>query len=183
MTTNAPARAQESEIGELLTRLGSDKDTAHSYGDVYQRLFEPIQSRVQMVLEVGIQSGASLYAWARFFPHALVFGLDISSDLIFAPRITSFRCDSRNADEVAACLRDYKFDIVIDDGGHWLEDQEPTWENLYPRVKPGGLYIVEDLQSVEAMQFFQEHGAEVLDLRPVKSRGDDILAIFRKGDE
>lgn len=170
-----------SEIGELLTRLGSDKDTDHSYGSVYDRLLSPFRATKGNILEIGIQGGASLHAWASYFPNALIFGMDISSDLVNAPRITSYRCDSRDSDKVQGFLRGREFDIVIDDGGHWLEEQHPTWENIYPRVSKGGLYIIEDLQSVEAMQAFQELGADIIDLRSVKGRGDDILAVFRKG--
>lgn len=39
------------------------------------------------------------------------------------------------------------FDLVIDDGGHSMEQQIVSLERLWPAVKPGGLYVIEDLQT------------------------------------
>ena len=38
-----------------------------------------------------------------------------------------------------------QLDIVIDDGSHRFLDQQATLHVLWPRVRPGGFYIVEDV--------------------------------------
>jgi hypothetical protein len=35
-------------------------------------------------------------------------------------------------------------DIVIDDGGHTMDQQIVSFENLYLKVREGGIYLVED---------------------------------------
>ncbi|CAF1341112.1 unnamed protein product [Adineta ricciae] len=40
-----------------------------------------------------------------------------------------------------------KFDIIIDDGGHTMNQQRTSLITLSPLVRPGGLYIIEDLET------------------------------------
>jgi hypothetical protein len=39
------------------------------------------------------------------------------------------------------------FDLVVDDGGHTMAQQRASLEGLWRAVRPGGLYVVEDLQT------------------------------------
>jgi hypothetical protein len=39
------------------------------------------------------------------------------------------------------------FDIIVDDGGHSMKQQITSLMNLFAKVRPGGLYIIEDLQT------------------------------------
>lgn len=167
-------------IGEILTRWGSDKDKDHSYGPVYDELFLPIKDSVKALLEIGIAWGPSLRAWEEIFPTARIVGLDIASDLINEGRIESYRCDSTELTDLKSVLGDSTFDIIIDDGCHWETEQVQTFENLRARLNPGGIYVIEDIQSLGAMEHFKQLGLEVMDRRWVKERGDDILAVFRK---
>ena len=36
-------------------------------------------------------------------------------------------------------------DIVIDDGGHLREQQQTTMEEMLPNLRPGGVYLCEDV--------------------------------------
>ena len=40
-----------------------------------------------------------------------------------------------------------KFDIIVDDGGHTMLQQQNTLAALWDRLQPGGLFIVEDLHT------------------------------------
>ena len=46
-------------------------------------------------------------------------------------------------------LRTYggDFDIIIDDGGHTMDQQKTSLQHLWKAVKPGGLYFCEDLET------------------------------------
>lgn len=39
------------------------------------------------------------------------------------------------------------FDIIVEDGGHTMDQQRVSLEHLWSAVKPGGVYFLEDLQT------------------------------------
>ena len=47
-----------------------------------------------------------------------------------------------------------KIDIVIDDGGHQMEQQITSFEVLFPQLAEGGVYVIEDLHT----SFWPEFG-------------------------
>ena len=169
-------------IGELFTRHGSDKDTYHSYGPVYEGLFRPIRDKVKDLLEIGVCGGGSLRAWAEYFPAANIVGLDNNPAALLngVERIVSHAADATNSGELEKVLAGSSFDIIVDDGSHWEGHQRESWNLLYWRVRPGGYYVVEDIQHFHTAQMFGELGATIYDRREQKSHFDDILAVFRK---
>jgi SAM-dependent methyltransferase len=52
-----------------------------------------------------------------------------------------------------------KFDIIIDDGSHRHDHQQKTLSALFKFLKPGGLYIIEDLHCA----FYPEYGLDADD--------------------
>lgn len=51
-------------------------------------------------------------------------------------------------------------DIIIDDGSHRFLDQEATLHTLWPRLRPGGFYVIEDML-VGALPWDSEHAKQV----------------------
>jgi cephalosporin hydroxylase len=97
----------------------------------------------------GYKPGASLRAWREFFPNATIYGVDIQPDTQFSDeeRIVTMLCDTSDSDQVKKLmntLNNEQFDIIIDDGSHILANQLKTLRNLYPFLKSGGFYVVED---------------------------------------
>jgi SAM-dependent methyltransferase len=128
------------------------------YTHFYHSLFANRRD-LRKVLEVGIGTpgamthvedylpGASLFMWRDYFPQATVYGLDIDSDvLINAERIQSHIVDQRSDEslKVAAEWAGDSFDLIVDDGTHEEEHQLRTFQNLFPLVRPGGFYVIED---------------------------------------
>lgn len=172
-------------IGDLFTKHGSDKDTYHSYGAVYDKILSPIRESARRVLEIGVLGGASLRAWKEYFPHALVVGVD-NDDRVSVPaedRILFVRCDAADADAVACALPEAEhpsFDLIVDDGSHWEGHQLKGWEIFGPRLAPGGVYVIEDVQCVESWKKFEDLGFQIVDMRSAR-RGwqfDNVLAVF-----
>ena len=93
--------------------------------------------------------GASLRAWRDFFRDGMIHGMDVQPDcMITEERIESYLCNSTDANDVMAWRQarpDLSFDIVIDDGWRWDEAQLATLKHLWPLVKPGGYYVIEDV--------------------------------------
>ena len=137
----------------VLTRMankhGSDKGTTfHGFTDFYESYLGPMRNEIRKVLEIGVWKGASLRMWRDFFPGALIFGMD--RDL--APyqsedtdRIMVFAGDQTNRTEMAYI--EGPLDLIVDDGGHSMDQQQISLAALFPKLRPGGLYILEDLHT------------------------------------
>lgn len=157
-----------SNLTECLSKYGSDK-IANGYVPVYTALFRHPTFMVDSLLEVGIgtmldgvpssmarvawrsvdyQPGASLKAWRDYFPHAQVVGIDPQPDCQFADeRIMTIQADSTDTETMRALGRSLSkaFDVIIDDGLHTIPAQMATLNNLWTWLRPGGLYIIEDV--------------------------------------
>jgi hypothetical protein len=146
----------EPSLRELAVAMGTDKEGAHGYAGPYERHLARFRHEPVTLLEIGIghyldpaRGGESLRMWKAYFPAATIIGLDIEDKSHFAEeRITIVVGDQ--ADRVV--LRDIAtrhgpFDIVIDDGSHRSEHVIATFEALFPHVRDGGVYVVEDLQT------------------------------------
>ena len=154
-------------LSAIFTRCGTDK-VINGYAGLYEALFSRGRHEIRRVLEIGIgtmipgapssmvgfapegyKPGASLRAWREFFPNATIYGADIQPDTQFSDeeRIVTVLCDSSDPDQVKKLMSTFnneQFDIIIDDGSHILANQLKTLRNLYPFLKSGGFYIVED---------------------------------------
>jgi predicted O-methyltransferase YrrM len=140
-------------LKELGDKYRTDKgDAAHtfagmSYLDVYASYLDAIRDTVRSVLEIGVLGGASLRMWWEYFPKAEIFGLDINPAAAFKEdRITVHIGSQADPDVLAAINPGGTFDLIVDDGSHLVDDQLVTFHELWPRVAPGGLYVMEDMR-------------------------------------
>ncbi len=109
-----------------------------------------IRNRVAKVLEIGIFGGSSLYMWRDYFPNATIHGIDVSAvDLDKSDRIETHVGDQGDRLHLQTVLEKTgtDFDIIVDDGGHTMFQQQTSLGFLFPHVRPGGFYIVEDLHT------------------------------------
>jgi hypothetical protein len=67
-------------------------------------------------------------------------------------------------------------DLIIDDGSHTLPDQASGVRALWSSLRVGGVYVVEDLQTHEAVEWFRGEGWTIEDWRGVAGRYDDLIA-------
>jgi 2-polyprenyl-3-methyl-5-hydroxy-6-metoxy-1,4-benzoquinol methylase len=171
---------------------GTDKNTTHSYGELYNMILSGLETKENVsILEIGILSGAFLKVVAEFLPHASIYGIDITLDNIKydlnTPQFHIYKMDGTLRSSAEKLNQSY--DIIIEDGSHTPEDQVKTLDAFAPYIKPGGMYIIEDISE----QGFQElhsklsmiaksYGLimECYDLRNTKNRFDDIVAVFKR---
>ncbi len=119
------------------------------YFDIYDRHFHKFRGREVHILEIGVYSGGSLDMWRDYFgPKAVIYGVDIEPDcrVYETDGIKIFIGDQANR----SFWREFRqkvpaLDIVIDDGGHKLEQQIVSVEELLPFLRPGGVYFCEDV--------------------------------------
>jgi hypothetical protein len=151
-------------LRQLIDVYGSDKNL-NQYTPIYQSIFYPLKDNNINILEIGIgtmipnvpssmvgygqgdyKPGASLRAFRDFFPNGQIYGGDVQQDCMFEEeRIKTFLFDSTNINQCNKALGDLTFDIIIDDGLHEAEPQLNTFSNLFPRLKNGGYYFIEDI--------------------------------------
>tara|TARA_B100000959_G_C14715642_1_gene514755 strand:- start:70 stop:651 length:582 start_codon:yes stop_codon:yes gene_type:complete len=148
----------------------SDKGTKHSFINFYEGLFLPYKNKEINLLEIGVQRGASLNLWNDYFVNAKsITGMDIDASSIldeerekWTDKICLIEGDSTSSETLL------KFDIIIDDGDHSYRTQIRTFENLYHKLKIGGVYVVEDV-SKESMwrfaKYYKDLGPACLDFR------------------
>jgi len=130
-------------LHKLGLKYGTDKSD-NGYMIIYHLCFQRIRNSVKNMLEIGIQHGGSLKAWYEYFPNAKIFGVDIDDKTQFDnDRIKTIKGDQADRNFLNS-LPD-SFDIIIDDGGHTMEQQMVSFGCLFKKVKPGGLYVIEDL--------------------------------------
>lgn len=174
----------------LALKYNSDKLYFHSYIPFYEELFSTIRESVRSVLEIGIgyehlmaplvpqyTHGSSLRMWEEYFPHAEIYSCDIRPEtLINEGRIHSIAADQSSLIDLAnlsVLMRDLP-DIIIDDGSHQTEHQIFTARYFLPRMKPGSLYVIEDVQESEKVAAVT-HGT----IHQFPKRNDDCLVVIR----
>lgn len=119
------------------------------YFEIYHRHFAGFIGKKVNVLEIGIYSGGSLRMWQSYFGDKChIYGVDIEA-----------ACKAYEEERVSVIIGDQSdrnfwrtfrenvsdIDILIDDGGHTPGQQQITLEEMLPHLRPGGIYLCEDI--------------------------------------
>jgi len=134
----------------------SDKWDRHYYAKHYQANFRRFKFKKIKLFEIGVggyhypdRGGNSLRMWKRYFPFGRIFSLDIyDKSYVEESRIKIFQ--GSQVDEVVLNKIIDQIgepDIIIDDGSHINEHVIKTFQFLFPKLKDGGIYAVEDCQT------------------------------------
>ena len=121
----------------------------HNYTELYERLFFEWKNAPITIFEIGIAKGGSLKMWQEYFPQARIFAVDIEPKTEFDNvRVKTFVGDQANRDQLKPAIDAAgQVDILIDDGGHSMEQQQVSLGFLFPYVRPGGYYVIEDVHT------------------------------------
>jgi len=139
-------------LDELALKYHSDKGSQHHfYTQYYNLIFEKIRKQPLKILEIGVFFGSSLKMWKEYFYNSIIYGIDIvpACKKIEEDRIEIFIGNQANPlflKEVKTKIND-DLDIIIDDGSHKCEDQISSFYYLFPYIRAGGYYIIEDLMT------------------------------------
>jgi hypothetical protein len=119
------------------------------YFDIYHEHLNAFRGRDVHVLEIGIYSGGSLDMWKDYFgSRCHIYGADIEPACKVYERTGHkiFIGDQVNRSFWKHFRKEVPLlDVVIDDGGHEPEQQIVTLEELLPYMRPGGVFICEDV--------------------------------------
>ena len=121
------------------------------YFDIYETHFNKYVNKELVVLEIGVSHGGSLQMWKNYFGDKVkIYGVDNNP-----------KCKGLEEDGIEIFIGSQsdksflnklkkkipKVDILIDDGGHTMEQQITTFKELFDHIKDDGLYLCEDLHT------------------------------------
>lgn len=123
----------------------------HHYFEIYDRHFSRYRGSDVHLVEFGVSHGGSLQMWKHYFgPGAKIFGVDINPQCkkLEEEQVEIFigdQADRSFLKQLAVKLP--RIDILIDDGGHTMQQQINTFEELFPCIEKNGIYLCEDIHT------------------------------------
>jgi cephalosporin hydroxylase len=154
------------------------------YLDIYERHLSCYRNKPFFFLEIGVFDGGSLDMWRHYFGNeATIVGIDINQEC-------ARRVDPPNLVRIGS-QADPKFlqgviaefgppDVVLDDGSHMASHQRASFNALFPAVKEGGLYIIEDMHTSYWPEWEGGYRREGTAVEFVKQMMDDLHAWYHK---
>jgi len=134
--------------------INNEKRKIHKwfhYLEIYEAHFSKFRDTPVNILEIGIDNGGSLQMWKDYFgKNCKIYGIDILE-----------KCKEYEDDQINIIIgsqedRNFwktvkdtcpKFDIIIDDGGHTMNQQVITYEEMFPFLNDNGVYLCEDVHT------------------------------------
>lgn len=151
-------------LDDIAKKHGADKSSAHhGYCNVYDQYFAQLRDQPITLLEIGFggyhypdRGGAGAKMWAEYLPNAHVVSVDIHfKNPLHHPRIFFYQGSQTDQAFLQRIVQHHDpVEIIIDDGSHRSEDCIQSFETLFPMLKPGGIYVIEDL----ATSYWHDHG-------------------------
>lgn len=145
------------------------KQLYHAYEKVFNEL-RPIST----VLELGIYQGGSLILWREAL-RCRVIGVDLSPPPKTARLLeryveeshsqhelhTYWRTDQMDAVALRRIVKRHAprgLDVIIDDASHLYVPTRRSFEILFPLLRPGGIYAIEDWMAGKRPDFSSDDG-------------------------
>ncbi|HPJ56152.1 MAG TPA: hypothetical protein PLJ99_00090 [Kiritimatiellia bacterium] len=131
----------------LLAR--SDKSFWHGYLDFYgAHLPKDIRG---LIVEFGVFKGHSIQWLLHTYPAAQIIGVDIlpvQPEWPTGSRVTYRQLDQGSEDQVRSFFDGIRPPaLILDDGSHVPAHQSRCLKHGFNRLKPGGMYILEDIHT------------------------------------
>lgn len=188
-------------LESLVDNTYTDKNTTHSYLNLYEKLLQDKKETAKNVLEIGIgnfgeKNGGSIKLWKDYFTNAIIYGIDILptncllDDLINNDRVILYTSiNGYDSDFFINTFlnKNIKCDLLLDDGPHTLESMI-LFIKLYSQIiADDGILIIEDVQDINWIELLKnevpndlKEYIKVYDLRENKNRYDDIVFTIDK---
>jgi predicted O-methyltransferase YrrM len=153
-------------VGDVGFRCGFDESSGRVFSirkdptgiETYLEMVERFQG--ENFVELGIAFGGSVALTALVAPPRKLAAVDLKTDRVEAldeliaerglgERVRlHYGVDQADRDRLAAILDeefgDEPLGLVIDDASHLLDETRASFETLFPRLRPGGLFVIED---------------------------------------
>jgi len=186
-------------LSELVNNRNTDKNTSHSYLELYESLLRKKKDSAKYVLEVGIgdftiKNGGSIALWRDYFPNAVIVGLDIlgpervldelknDSRIVLYTSVDAYDKEFFTKTFLTGIQKNIRYDFLLDDGPHTLESMKTFIELYSQNMADDGILIIEDIQKIEwldelvnVVPLHLKPFIQTYDLREKKNRYDDIV--------
>lgn len=133
-----------------------EKTNGHEYDTYYEKYFNKLKEKQIDILEIGSFKGNATAALYFYFKNAKIISGDIFPDLFRykSKRINNFFLDNSKENELIHKLinNNKKFDIIIEDAGHYLKDQIISLFILFRSLKSNGTFVIEELDFPDVRQ-------------------------------
>ena len=142
-------------LSDIARTINDASDTTSKpiyFYERYESFFAPLREEPVAIIELGVHKGESVKVFSSYFHRGTVVGVDIQD---YGLDLTGYgnghfvvgdQRDDAHLQQIADRFAPAGFDIIIDDASHYGSWSKMTFDSLYPRLKPGGLYVVEDWQ-------------------------------------
>ena len=196
------------ELCDCFIKYGSDKPLVHNYSQIYFEILFDFKLINLNFYEVGIGTpnqdvpsampdtyirGASLKGWRDFFQNKfLIKGGDIDPRVLFSDEniITEY-INQLNPESIQVYLKkmgacESGIDFFLDDGLHEYRSNITLLLNVWPYIKSGGLYLIEDMDEKIYLELFRFLptlclGAEITGFEiPSSIKSDNRILVLQK---
>ena len=147
---------------------GTDKELHTYFSGFYEDNFLPYRDQPITLLEIGSAWGGALVCWDNWFTNAQIIGTELRDhsyegkllrqkqesnfiwyDQEFLPEVFQSSTIKLHAGQDAYNV-DFanslpQVDIIVDDGWHTVEQWEMLYQLYLPKIRPGGLLVIEDI--------------------------------------
>lgn len=141
-------------LDEIGSKYGTDKNSKHhDYLKVYESYFEPLRHEQITLIEIGYggyeypdRGGAGAKTWLEYFTKAGIISVDLhkKTNTPKENRFIFYQGSQDDEELLSSIITTYSPKIVIDDASHINSLTIKTFEIVFPLIKSGSLYVVED---------------------------------------
>jgi hypothetical protein len=150
------------QMSELAIDRTDKGPQQHNFTELYDHFLFPLRDEPLRLFEIGIDQGGSLLLWQDYFPRATIHAIDIDKRSRHDnERVKTFVGDQAKRERLAKVMAETggDYDLILDDGGHEMHQQQISLAFLFPFVKPGGYYILEDVHT-SLREIWPDFGAD-----------------------
>ena len=152
------------------SKNNKEEVVSHGYAKIYEKYFYKYKEKKINIIELGSFYGNASAAFFFFFKNSLIYSADINPDMYIynSKRLENFFADtsSRSSIENDIIKRNVKFDLIIEDASHMLKDQIISLFILFKILKPGGYFIIEEVDFPEKREDMRSN-QELPDLKTI----------------
>lgn len=134
------------------------------YCRVYERYFNRYRGTDVVFLEIGVNKGGSLKMWSEYFGEkATIIGIDIDEECkAYEQGNIKVEIGSQEDTEFWEYIKKKypRIDILLDDGGHTMNQQIVTFECMFPFISDVGIYMCEDTHTSYMEGFGAGYGGQ-----------------------